>query len=132
MKRLATSLGIVIVLSGPAWAESWVLWGREFDLYVLEKRGGVSQSKSKPVGVHDSKAACLVAAKTEAEAMRQRKIDQQDFLIPDEERADRESKALENGHGYGSTLAFDDPTHSELRHRYFFDAQCWPVGVKPQ
>ena len=118
MKRLATSLGIVLALSGPAWAE-WVLWSKK-------DFGTWSGGRWQPVDVFASRSGCHVAAQRRVQAW------------ADDLRAFR----TREGNGkYGKAddivikgLAVVDVESQKIRQRddALFSVACWPVGVNPQ
>jgi hypothetical protein len=129
LKRIALTLTLVLGLTGPAWAESWVLWTRlasEHDKYASPKQ----------IGAHDSKATCLDAAKDAAIAEPRQywnDLGKHDRITQVSFNGDQVAQ-LGNGQGYEVTsrITLRNPRNKRsmdvTMHSY---SECWPVGITP-
>jgi hypothetical protein len=125
---------IIAASPGVVFAESWVLW---------ESHGNtmIKMSRPKSVSVHETKAACLVAARDHAGSMytSQLQSEQRSYKVV-EGQSTSNPKPDELPNGQGSTTSLIVYQHSsidvEYGRRYIhiieFVAECWPVGSTPQ
>src|SRR5215470_1311105 len=101
MKGIITA-ALILATPGLAVAESWVLWETTQRQNIYSRNTGRVTSKPSTVGNHDSKAACLDAAKSKVEQMGRYEIDLEGLQY--EESVDGPPLPFANGHGYMSSL----------------------------